>query len=63
VNRRAFLSAVPLALLAAPLAAEAQQAGKVVRIGLLSFGASGPASAARWKALRDRLREVGYVEG
>jgi ABC-type uncharacterized transport system substrate-binding protein len=50
-------------LLAAPLAVEAQQAGKVVRVGLLSYAASGPASAARWKAFRDQLRELGYVEG
>jgi putative tryptophan/tyrosine transport system substrate-binding protein len=50
-------------LLAAPLSVEAQQAGKVVRVGLLSYAASGPASAARWKAFRDQLRELGYVEG
>src|SRR5713226_7259501 len=35
-------------LLAAPLATEAQQAGRVVRIGLLSPGAPNPSSAARW---------------
>jgi putative tryptophan/tyrosine transport system substrate-binding protein len=52
-----------LGLLAATLTAEAQQAGKVSRIGLLSYAASDPASVARWKAFRDRLRELGYVEG
>ena len=34
-----------------------------MRIGLLDFGASNPSSEARWKALRERLRELGYVEG
>jgi putative tryptophan/tyrosine transport system substrate-binding protein len=63
VNRRSFVGTLGLGLLAVPLAAKAQQPGKVVRIGLLSFGASGPASVARWKALRDRLRELGYAEG
>ena len=62
MDRRAFLAG-SAALLAAPLAAEAQQAGKVVRIGLLSYAASDSASAARWKAFRDGLRELGYVEG
>jgi hypothetical protein len=38
VDRRAFLGAVTLGLLAAPLAAEAEQAGKVFRIGVLGAG-------------------------
>ncbi|HUO64758.1 MAG TPA: ABC transporter substrate-binding protein [Terriglobales bacterium] len=52
-----------LTLLSAPMALEAQPQGKVVRIGLLDVGASNPSSDARWKALRERLRELGYVEG
>jgi putative ABC transport system substrate-binding protein len=63
VDRRAFIAAVTGALLAASSAAEAQPAGKVVRIGLLDYAASDPASAARWKAFRDQLRWLGYVEG
>jgi putative ABC transport system substrate-binding protein len=63
IDRRTFLAGTGAVLLAAPLAAEAQQAGKVVRIGLLSYAASDSASAARWKAFRDGLRELGYVEG
>jgi putative ABC transport system substrate-binding protein len=63
IDRRTFLAGTGAVLLAAPLAAEVQQAGKVVRIGLLSISASGPASIARWKAFSDRLRELGYVEG
>jgi putative ABC transport system substrate-binding protein len=49
-----------LALLAAPLAAEAQQAGKVYRIGFLRVG---PPPAAWIEGLRQGLRELGYLEG
>ena len=53
---------VILGLLAAPLAAEAQQAGKVYRVGfLIPSAASGPAPLVT--ALRDGLRALGYVEG
>jgi putative ABC transport system substrate-binding protein len=61
MDRRAFLAGAA-ALLAAPLAAEAQPAGKVYRIGYLSFGTAA-ASANRVEALRAGLRELGYVEG
>ena len=54
-----------LLLLAAPLAARAQPMGKVWRIGYLSPGPatdhSNPASGV--SALRQSLRELGYVEG
>src|SRR5882672_6611599 len=62
MNRRAFLNTLAGGLLAAPLAAEAQQPGKVWRIGFL-----GPGSAEGYtdllQGLRTRLRELGYVEG
>jgi putative ABC transport system substrate-binding protein len=45
-----------------PLAARAQQPGKIFRIGFLGFG-----SAANWanrvEALRGGLRDLGYVDG
>ncbi len=63
MDRRAFIGTLTGGLLAAPLAAEGQPAGKVVRIGLLDYAASDPASAARWKAFREQLRGLGYVEG
>jgi putative ABC transport system substrate-binding protein len=63
IDRRTFLGALAGGFVASPIAVEAQPAGKVWRIGLLSYAASDPASAARWKAFRDRLRELGYVEG
>jgi len=46
---------------AAPFAAEAQQSGKVYRIGYL--GAGGPAPLNISNAFKDALRELGYVEG
>ena len=52
-----------LGLLATPLAAEAQQAGKVYRIGLLDYSAPDPARQAWWIAFRQQMRELGYVEG
>ena len=49
-----------LGVIAAPCAAQAQQAGKVPRIGLLDGSSPHP---PRWAPLKDRLRELGYVEG
>jgi putative ABC transport system substrate-binding protein len=51
-----------LALLAAPLAAEAQPAGKGFRVGVLIHGVPRDWSDSV-AALRERLRELGYVEG
>jgi putative tryptophan/tyrosine transport system substrate-binding protein len=62
-DRRAFLAMIAGGLLVTPLAARAQQAAKVWRIGLLSYAASDSGGAARWKAFREQLRELGYVEG
>jgi putative ABC transport system substrate-binding protein len=62
MERRTFLAMVSGSLLAVPLAAEAQQAGKVYRIGFL--GNSTPALEANLMGpFRDGLRELGYVEG
>jgi putative ABC transport system substrate-binding protein len=61
MHRRAFIAAAASALLAAPLAAEAQQPAKVWRIGLLS-----PLSRSetdRRDAFRQGMRELGYVDG
>src|SRR5262245_14404682 len=50
-----------LTLGAAPLAAEAQQAAKVARIGYLSTSLA--ASPQRRDAFLQGLRDLGYVEG
>src|SRR5712691_4177923 len=62
VYRRAFLATLASGLLAAPLAAEAQKAGKAPRVGLLGFG-SAAESSPLFEALRQGLREQGWVEG
>jgi ABC-type uncharacterized transport system substrate-binding protein len=58
VQRRDFLIAVG-AILAAPLAAEAQQAARLPRIGVLSPLNAGTGT----EVLREGLRELGYVDG
>jgi len=59
MTRPQFIVAVTLSLVGAPLSAEAQQQpGKVHRIGVLTVS-----PAARDHALREALREFGYVEG
>ena len=53
-----------MAILCAPLGAEAQPAGKVARIGYLALGSLGsPETRASLDAFRQGLRERGYVEG
>jgi putative tryptophan/tyrosine transport system substrate-binding protein len=62
IDRRAFLAGTGAVLLAAPLAAEAQQAAKVARIGYL-VGASLSLSPHLHETFRQGLRDLGYVEG
>jgi len=58
------LTVMALALLAAPLAAEAQPAGRIARIGFLSAGfpLTAPATATL-EVFREALRGRGWVEG
>ena len=62
MDRRTFIGGVAGALLAAPLGARAQQAGKVYRIGILE-AIPAAQNAANLDALRKGLRDLGYVEG
>ncbi len=55
-----LVGALALGLLAAPLAAEAQQTGKIPRIGVLQVWSSADPVV---ELVRQGLREVGYVEG
>jgi len=62
---RTGLTTLALVLLfALPFAAQAQQTGKVWRIGVLAGSPPTTPEAARpWEALLQGLRELGYVEG
>jgi len=62
MNRRTFLCGLTLGTLALPLAAQAQQAGKVYRIGMLETRSTA-LNAANIDAFRQGLRELGYTEG
>ncbi len=61
VDRRAFLL-TSVGVLAAPLAAETQQTGKMWRIGTLDYG-SEAARRDLWKEFREELHALGYSEG
>lgn len=60
VRRIARVAALMVGLVAAPLAVEAQQSGKVPRIGALVVASPGFAPI---EGFRQGLRELGYVEG
>src|SRR6266436_6304215 len=63
MNRRRFMMLLGGGAVAGwPLAAQAQQAAKVWRIGYLGFGTAA-AFADRVEALRAGLRALGYIEG
>jgi len=56
------LSVIAFVLVVTGAVAQAQQPGKIPRIGYLSPGVASPPSA-RLEAFRQGLRELGYVEG
>ena len=62
IIRAALGVVLALGLLAAPLAGEGQPTGKVYRIGVL-INSSASVYAKRTEALRQGLRDLGYVEG
>jgi putative tryptophan/tyrosine transport system substrate-binding protein len=59
MKRREFIKLIGGAA-ASPLAAHAQQAGKMLRVGTAS---SQPRSSPLWKAFEQRMAELGYQEG
>ena len=62
MERRTFLAGTGVVLLAAPLAAGAQQPGKVPRVGFLT--AFSPSDFPLWReGFRQGLRDFGYTEG
>lgn len=60
MRRREFISMTGGAAIASPLAARAQPAGKLARIGLLTL-ASGP--TITMKGFSQGLQQLGYIEG
>jgi len=64
MNRRTFLCGLTLGALAAAPVAEAQQAGKLYRIGLLGGSPpNSPGGRRAWEGFFQGLRDLGYVEG
>ena len=61
--RRAFMGAIAGGLLAAPLAAEAQNGGQDGRVGWLAHWPNTGQSAAFFDAFREGLRERGWIDG
>jgi putative ABC transport system substrate-binding protein len=62
MNRRRFLLTSLAGVVAGPLTAEAQQTGRVPRIGYVDLRAR-DLEKPDLRGLRDGLRELGYVEG
>ena len=62
LERRAFMGMLAGGLVASPISAEAQQTGKVARIGYLSLGTA-TTNAGFLKAFLDGLREHGWIDG
>ena len=63
MDRRRFLVTSLAGALAAPIAAEAQPAAKVYRIGVLSPFSSSFGALPSFDAFQQTLRQLGYVEG
>jgi putative tryptophan/tyrosine transport system substrate-binding protein len=62
MERRAFLAMVPASLLAVPLAARAQSAGRPLRIAYVG-GTPPPSGSRGMGAFVQGLRQLGWVEG
>ena len=56
IGRRELLAALGGAVAAWPLAARAQQQGRIPRIGIID-------DTPMWDAFRQGLRDLGYLEG
>src|SRR5262245_57048672 len=62
MDRRTFVGTLTIGLLAAPLAAEAQQVKTRPRVGFLLMGSSQAGLTFAFDAFREGLRELGWTE-
>src|SRR5262245_59302082 len=63
IERRTFLAALGGAAVACPIAARAQEWGRLRRVGVFMAVNADEQGRARVAALTERLREFGWVEG
>ena len=63
MKAKIFVYVLPALILSTIHLAEAQQVGKVPRIGMLMPGSSAFPTSARYDSFRQGLRELGYIEG
>jgi putative tryptophan/tyrosine transport system substrate-binding protein len=63
VRRRDVIVGVGTAIVVWPRAARAQRGSKVWRIGLLDSSFPEAGRVRLWDAFRQRMRELGYIEG
>jgi putative ABC transport system substrate-binding protein len=62
MKRRQFITLLGGAAVAWPLAARAQQAGKLIRIGFVGPSLNNPQPIALYRAFLGRLRDLGFTE-
>ena len=63
MDRRTFLGTLAGGLLAAPLAAQAQPAGKIGRVGFLGFGLAPSQEEVAKSPFWLAMKQIGWVEG
>ena len=62
MRRRHFITLLGGAVAAWPLAARAQQAGKLIRIGFIGPSLNNPQPIALYRAFLGQLRDLGFTE-
>jgi putative tryptophan/tyrosine transport system substrate-binding protein len=63
MKRKITVLTLSAMLLALSVPADAQQPGKIPRIGILVPGSSAFPTSARYDSFRQGLRDLGYIEG
>ena len=63
MQRRTFVTLLGGAAAASPLAARAQQTGKVIRIGFIGASLNSSGMMTQYQAFLTELQELGFSEG